>query len=101
MQWETIVGFGQGSDMIWLALLKDHSTCYVENRLKTGQERKKGYWSRQEMMVGKMRDDGGDEKTAESEYFSKRELRGLLKHWDGSTREREESGVTPLWGLNN
>lgn len=48
-----------------------------------------------------MRDDGGDEKTAESEYFSERELRGLLKNWDGSMREREESGVTPVWGLNN
>ena len=39
---------------------------------------------------GKKRNDGSDKETAESEYFSKRELEGLPKNWDGSMRERNQ-----------
>lgn len=39
---------------------------------------------------GKKRNDDGDKEPAESEYFSKRELGGLPKNWDGSMRERNQ-----------
>lgn len=54
---------------------------------------------KREMMVSWT--SGAVQKTSESGYFSKRELRGLLKNWGGSVNEREESGMTPVWGLNN